>query len=174
LFGHWWFEGPWFLEGVFRRLAQGPSTLSATTLRGYLHQHPQMVRATPAASTWGARGHSTVWMDQPNAWMWRHVHHAGRELAATLQGNKSGAVEGAIEQAVAELLLLQSSDWPFILSTRTAEGYASARARAHAARLRELTAMIDRGEIDDRRLADLCSRDDFLAAIREQLPMAFG
>jgi 1,4-alpha-glucan branching enzyme len=177
LFGHWWFEGPWFLEGVFRRLAQHSDGIEAITLRGFLHRHPEMLRSTPAASTWGARGHSAVWMDHPNAWLWRHVHHAGRELASTIDRAdraKGGAVAGAIEQAVTELMLLQSSDWPFILSTRTAEGYASARARAHAARLRDLIAMIARGDVDDRRLADLSSRDDFLASMRESLPAAFS
>jgi 1,4-alpha-glucan branching enzyme len=169
LFGHWWFEGPWFLEGVFRRLAQ-QNDISAITLRGYLKENPRMVRATPAASTWGARGHSQVWMDQPNAWLWRHVHHASRELAR-VAAKRDG---GAIEQAAAELLLLQASDWPFILQTGTAEGYANARARAHAARLRDLLAMIERGDVDDRRLADLCERDDFLMSLREELPQAWS
>ena len=173
LFGHWWFEGPWFLEGVFRRLAQQPreDAIAAITLRGFLRKHPEMVRATPAASTWGARGYSTVWMDHANAWLWRHVHHASRELARAV-ARKPGN-HGAIEQAAAELLLLQASDWPFILQTKTAEGYAHARARAHAARLRDLIAMIERGDVDDRRLADLCERDDFLMAVREDLPRAF-
>jgi 1,4-alpha-glucan branching enzyme len=171
LFGHWWFEGPWFLEGVFRRLAQ-QDDIEAITLRGFLHRHPEMVRATPAASTWGAKGYSSVWVDHPNAWLWRHVHHASRAFAKIVA--KKPHNEGAIEQAAAELLLLQSSDWPFILQTKTAEGYAVARARAHGARLRDLLAMIERNDVDDRRLADLSERDDFLMAVREELPAAWS
>jgi 1,4-alpha-glucan branching enzyme len=176
LFGHWWFEGPWFLEAIFRKLARGAAPeLAATTLRGYLDRHPRMVRATPAASTWGARGHSAVWVDETNAWLWRHVHHAGRELeSAVARGTAVDGGAGALEQATAELLLLQGSDWPFILAMRTAEGYAAGRARAHAARLRELVGMIGRGTIDDGRLADLSARDDFLAPIREQAAGAFA
>ncbi|MBI2390988.1 MAG: DUF1957 domain-containing protein [Deltaproteobacteria bacterium] len=182
LFGHWWFEGPWFLEAVFRRLAQGLAPgVEPITLRAFLHRNPAMLRATPAASTWGARGHSSVWIDHPNAWLWRHVHHASRDVVKTVARlrevaarTRDGAVTAALEQAITELLLLQSSDWPFILETATAEGYAAARARAHAARLRDLLAMIDTGEVDDRRLADLGSRDDFLAAQRDMLPSAYA
>lgn len=181
LFGHWWFEGPWFLEGIFRRLAQHAAPgLSPITLRGYLGRHPHLVRATPAATTWGARGHASVWIDQPNAWLWRHVHHASREVSAVLERARNAqaeardpAVAGALEQAITELLLLQSSDWPFILETGTAEGYATARVRAHAARLRDLLTMIERGEIDGARLDDLASRDDYLSR-RDSLPPAFG
>lgn len=182
LFGHWWFEGPWFLEAIFRRLAAGHAPgLEPITLRAYLNRHPRLVRTTPAATTWGARGHASVWIDQPNAWLWRHVHHASRDVEATIRRaravqaeTRDGAIAAALEQAITELLLLQASDWPFILETRTAEGYAAARARAHAARLRDLLGMIERGEIDGRRLADLASRDDYLAPEREQWPEAFG
>lgn len=185
LFGHWWFEGPWFLEGIFRQLAKGAGKgrgggdgVEAITLREFLHRHPTMVRATPAPSTWGAKGHASVWIDHPNAWLWRHVHHASREVTTRLSAGGEvrahlNGTRGAAEQAVAELLLLQSSDWPFILEMRTAEGYAAARARAHGARLRELIGMLDRHAIDDRRLADLAQRDDFLANTREQLLEAF-
>ncbi|MGZ3423800.1 MAG: glycoside hydrolase family 57 protein [Polyangiales bacterium] len=179
LFGHWWFEGPWFLEAMFRRLASEGQGLAAITLRRYLNEQPELAQATPAPSTWGARGHAGVWIDQPNAWLWRHVHHASRdvearlarELAAQLGGNGE---RGAAEQAVAELLLLQASDWPFIVEMATARQYAESRARAHAARLRELLGMLERHEIDTRRLADLCSRDDFLASVRERMVDAFN
>lgn len=177
LFGHWWFEGPWFLEAIFRRLARGEAgSVAPITLRGYLNRHPKLVRATPAASTWGARGQSSVWIGEPNAWLWRHVHHASRGASRTFSraAQRDGALRGAVEQAVAELALLQSSDWPFILAMRTAEGYAAGRVRAHGARLRELLAMIDRGEVDDGRLADLASRDDFLAPMRESLADAWA
>ena len=40
LYGHWWFEGPAFLEGVFRRLGEAGGEVLAITLREYLERHP--------------------------------------------------------------------------------------------------------------------------------------
>src|SRR5207237_4070651 len=40
LYGHWWFEGPIFLEAVYRRLQEAKSEVQAVTLRGYLERHP--------------------------------------------------------------------------------------------------------------------------------------
>ena len=182
LFGHWWFEGPRFLEGVFRHLAQtaradGAAALEAITLRGFLARHPAMVVATPAASTWGAQGHGGVWIDPANAFMWRHVHHASRRVG---EGVARSALEGdpslreAARQAAIELLLLQSSDWPFILKMATAEGYAGARARAHAARARKLAAMMEQGAADRGAIAELASRDDFLAPLGDRVIDAFA
>ena len=163
LFGHWWFEGPWFLEGVFRHLSHVRSDLEPITLRAFLNRHPTMVRATPSASTWGARGHSAVWIDETNAHLWRHVHHATAEVLSIARSG--GDASSALRQAEVELLLLQSSDWPFILKMKTAEGYAAARARAHGARVRRLLQMLRAREVDSGYVADLASRDDFLAGV---------
>jgi 1,4-alpha-glucan branching enzyme len=175
LFGHWWFEGPWFLEAVFRRLADDPEQVEPITLRGFLHRHPAMVRATPAASTWGAQGHRAVWIDPSNAWMWRHVHHAGSEVLhlARTGAARDVAEKRALRQAEVELLLLQASDWPFILKMRTAEGYASARARAHAARLRALATMVRAHSVDLAKVDDIALRDDFLAPLGDEIERAF-
>jgi 1,4-alpha-glucan branching enzyme len=72
----------------------------------------------------------------------------------------------ALDQAIRELLLLQSSDWNFILKTGTAMGYALARLRAHTTRLLRLCDMVDKQHVDEEDqtwLRDVCSRDNFLA-----------
>ena len=176
LFGHWWFEGPRFLEGVFRHLANDAvrADLEPITLRDFLKRHPVMVRATPSASTWGARGHSAVWIDESNAYLWRHVHHASRDVVRAVRArpDADGDVRDALRQMVTELLLLQSSDWPFILKMETSAGYAEMRARAHAARIRKLRSMIDAGQIDPGVLSDLAKRDDFLAPLGDTVRQA--
>jgi 1,4-alpha-glucan branching enzyme len=173
LFGHWWFEGPWFLEGVFRHLALASgsatgATLEPITLRAFLERHPTMVRATPAPSTWGEGGHARVWIAESNARLWRHVHHATHEVLALprpAQDDGDDARKRAHRQAMIELLLLQSSDWPFILEMRTSEGYANSRARAHGARARKLSQMVRSGEMDRPWLDELARRDDFLEGL---------
>jgi 1,4-alpha-glucan branching enzyme len=167
LFGHWWFEGPWFLEGVCRALArpENAQTLHATTLRQRLRRHPAMIETTPAPSTWGEGASGAVWIDASNASLWRHVHHATAIAIRTAKEARSDDSTATIEarrQLAIEAMLLQASDWPFILKTRTAEGYALARTRAHVARIRKLAAMIDEGRVDAAVVADLARRDDFL------------
>lgn len=174
LFGHWWFEGPIFLEHFFRHLDRarkgGETTLDAVTLGQYLDLSPVMVQAMPAASSWGAEGFGAVWVGPKSAHLWRHVHHATR-YASFLVSQYRGA-EGdrgrALDQLVRELLLAQSSDWAFILTTGTVSDYAEARVRAHVHRLRHLGWLIEKDELssEDRAwLDDLCARDRFLAEL---------
>ena len=73
-----------------------------------------------ARASWGAGGYGEVWVGREAAWTWRHVHHATRYASWLVQRHR--AVDGrrgqALDQSIRELLLLQSSDWPFILRTR--------------------------------------------------------
>jgi 1,4-alpha-glucan branching enzyme len=178
LYGHWWFEGPRFLEEVFRAIARD-GTIAATSLRGYLERQPVTVRATPSASSWGAGGYGEVWVGPAAAWSWRHVHHATRYVAWLVRMHRGadGARGEALDQAIRELLLLQSSDWNFIIHTGTSMKYAEGRIRSHVHRLRHLGYLVERGEIggeDEAWLADIRARDNFLAALRgDELRRAF-
>src|SRR5262249_54942051 len=136
LYGHWWFEGPQFLEGVFRQLPRTNGEVEPITLRQYLERNPVTVEATPAATSWGAGGYGDVWVGPETAWSWRHVHHATRyvEWLVKKYRHADGLVGEALDQTIRELLLLQSSDWNFIIKTGTATRYAEARIRAHTHR----------------------------------------
>jgi 1,4-alpha-glucan branching enzyme len=183
LYGHWWFEGPLFLEALFRELpktngepevraggaADSPkgTAIEAITLKGYLERQPVCAHATPSASSWGAGGYGEVWVGPEAAWSWRHVHHATRYAQWLVKKHRhEGGKRGyALDQAIRELLLLQSSDWNFIIKTGTSMKYAEARIRAHVHRLRHLGHLVDTGEIegaDATWLEDVCQRDNFL------------
>ncbi len=128
------------------------------------------VEATPSASSWGAGGYGEVWVGREAAWTWRHVHHATRYARWLVEKHRhaSGRRGQALDQSIRELLLLQSSDWPFILKTGTATRYAEARIRAHVHRLRHLGYMVETGVIEGTDaiwLDDLCQRDNFLASL---------
>ena len=179
LYGHWWFEGPWFLEAVFRELAEA-AAIEPVTLGQYLERHPVCAQATPSASTWGAGGYGEVWVGPEAASTWRHVHHATRYAKWLVDRHR--AAEGrhgqALDQAIRELLLLQSSDWAFILKMGTAVGYAEARLRSHVHRLRHLGHLVESERIegpDAAWLDDVCSRDNFLAELSgQELRAPFG
>jgi len=170
LFGHWWFEGPQFLEGVFRRLSETGGIVLAITLRQYLERHPDLMRATPSASSWGSGGYGEVWVGPEASWSWRHVHHATRYVSWLVKRHRhaEGTAGAALDQTIRELLLLQSSDWNFIIKTGTATQYAEGRIRAHTHRLRHLGYLVEKGALDDtdvRWIEDVRSRDTFLSAL---------
>ena len=168
LFGHWWFEGPVFLESVFRELhARRGDGVTAINLRSYLERYPAIVSATPAATSWGAGGYGAVWVGAEAAWSWRHVHHATRYAKFLVEQHRGdGGLRGrALDQLIRELLLLQSSDWNFIIKTGTSMKYAEARIRAHVHRLRHLGHLVETGVIEGEDAAwldDVCARDNFL------------
>jgi 1,4-alpha-glucan branching enzyme len=167
LYGHWWFEGPSFLEHVFRALPATGGDVAATTLRAYLDGQPFCAQATPSASSWGAGGYGDVWVGPEAGWSWRHVHHATRYVSWLVREHRAaeGIVGRALDQCVRELLLLQSSDWNFIIKTGTSTRYAEGRIRSHTHRLRHLGHLVQTGRIegeDARWVDDICGRDSFL------------
>jgi 1,4-alpha-glucan branching enzyme len=84
---------------------------------------------------------------------------------AAAHPDAAGVVRRALNQAARELLLLQSSDWAFILKTGTATGYATSRIKAHVARFSRLDREITSGRIDEGWLGDLERRDNIFPNI---------
>lgn len=158
LFGHWWFEGPLFLEAVIRRLAQRSEGLELVTPSDFLSRWPTAQVMRPAASSWGEGGYSEIWLSEENAWIHRHLHAVGtRALALIGEVAKEG--EGlrrrAAAQAFRELLLAQGSDWPFLIRAGTSGDYAEDRLRAHLAQAWALLDQLESGEVDESGLARL-------------------
>jgi 1,4-alpha-glucan branching enzyme len=161
LFGHWWFEGPRFLETFIREAAvseQNGFELTTPTEFLSVHSSQQVVRPNP--SSWGENGFSSVWLDENNAWIYRHLHGATRrmiELARTHRGTADSLIERALRQVARELLLAQSSDWAFLMKNRTAPEYAEARARDHLLRFNRLYEQLRDARLDERFLGE-CER----------------
>jgi len=135
LFGHWWFEGPRFLEQVF---AQGQAQgLSFTTLRQTLSQQPQLQVCRPSPSSWGQGGYHSYWLSSSNAWVvpdWHRACLAMVEVTAAHQGKRNTKHQRLLKQAARELLLAQSSDWSFILRAGTTTELARERIHRHLGR----------------------------------------
>ncbi len=132
LFGHWWFEGPSWIESLFRKL-QGTAEIEAIFPSDYLKNHPDNQVAAPAFSSWGNRGYSEVWLDGTNDWIYRHTHRAVERMIELVERypNEKGLKARALNQAAREVLLSQASDWPFIMHTGTTVTYASRRLKEH-------------------------------------------
>jgi len=166
LFGHWWFEGPWWLEAVLRRLAATPE-LRAVTPGDDLARHPTVQRATPAASSWGWKGYNEVWLAAENDWLYRHLHATAERLHALCRSYPSAdeRTRRALTQALRELFLAQASDWAFMMSRATAAEYATRRTHDHLLRCRELCTGVERGAVDDLRLGALEDTDNLFPSL---------
>lgn len=154
LFGHWWFEGPYFIEQLARQAAAHRG-VSFITAGDYLDLFPQgQGSLEPAYSSWGSEGYADFWCDGSNHWVYRHLHSAGRRMARLARQHQSEAdppVRRALNQAARELLLAQASDWPFIMRTGTATAYAHRRFHSHLSRFLRITDGLVQGTIPDPR-----------------------
>jgi 1,4-alpha-glucan branching enzyme len=163
LFGHWWFEGPRFLEMVIRKMAAGQSDFRLTTPTDYLTANSTQQTIQPAESSWGDKGYLDVWIDEHNSWIYPHLHAAAqrmRKLAKAHENNSNAQTDRVLKQLARELLLAQSSDWAFLMRTGTAREYASKRTHDHLARFNVLHDQVVGGHLDEKFLADCEWRDN--------------
>jgi 1,4-alpha-glucan branching enzyme len=163
LFGHWWFEGPEFLDLFIRKAVYDQREFRLTTPGRYLADHPTAQIVEPCASSWGHKGYWEVWLDDSNSWIYPHLHAAARrmtEVARRHRDNPSPIIDRALRQLARELLLAQSSDWAFLMKTGTAKEYATKRTKTHILRFTRLYDQV-RGECVDEAFLETCeSRDN--------------
>lgn len=164
LFGHWWYEGPDFLDQV-GRLASEREELRMVSPGAYLQENRTHQVARPAPSSWGEEGYWKVWLNETNRWIFPHLNIAGERMIAMARANPNPDPlrKRALQQAARELLLAQSSDWPFILRTKTSPDYARRRVSDHLIRFISLHEQLTATQIDQRWLAEIESVDNLFA-----------
>jgi 1,4-alpha-glucan branching enzyme len=163
LFGHWWFEGVDFLGFVFRRIAERGIVAPAAPSE-VLGREGGFREVLPARSSWGADGHSQIWLNPETDWMYPPLHLAEDRMAelARLFPRAEGRTRRLLDQAARELMLAQSSDWAFLITTASHREYAERRARGHLERFERLRGAVLAGKVDEaglRELEDLEERD---------------
>ena len=162
LFGHWWFEGPEWIEAVLRRLARCSDRLRMLSAGDYLDLHPDLQEAQPCFSSWGNKGYAEVWLESSNDWIYRHLHKMSEcmaELVRRFPGEK-GLRKRALDQALRELLLAQSSDWAFIMKTGTTVAYAVRRTKEHIWNFNRIYSAAMENNIDQEWLLALEARNN--------------
>jgi len=162
LFGHWWFEGPQWLESLIRK-AHGQDRLQWVTPSDYIGLHPLIQQGTPSASSWGDQGYNRYWLNESNAWIYPHLDQAARRVQAlALQCQDAvpgGLADRALAQAARSLLLAQASDWAFMLRAGTTGAFAEQRVKECLARFHYLDQAVTSGHIDERKLRALETLD---------------
>ena len=163
LFGHWWFEGPEFLDLFIRKSVFDQKQFQLTTPAEYLAAHPTQQIVVPSASSWGHKGYWEVWLDDSNAWIYPHLHAASRrmtELARQYEKEASPLMDRALRQLARELLLAQSSDWAFLMKTGTAREYATRKTKDHILRFTRLYDQIRCNSVNEEFLKNCEWRDN--------------
>jgi 1,4-alpha-glucan branching enzyme len=166
LFGHWWFEGPMFLGEVAREMAR--TKVAAMTLSEALEAVPPAATLSLPEGSWGEGGDHRVWLNPDTEWTWDRVYSAEAEWVE-LAGRdvKHRDWKRVLTQATRELLLLQASDWQFLITTGAARDYAERRVAEHYAgfkRLSEIMRHLQQGDpmsVDAADLLRRLEREDF-------------
>ena len=167
LFGHWWYEGPQFLEHLIRKVARHSESLELATAPRYLKENPRLQPQTPSYSSWGYKGYSEVWLEGANDWIYRHLHKASERMheSARQRPDAEGLARRALNQMARELLLAESSDWAFMMKTRTTDEYAVRQTREHLLAFLELERSLREGRLDEGLVGRLENRDPIFPRI---------
>ncbi len=162
LYGHWWFEGPQFIDFFFKKIHFDQDQIECITPGDFLDSRLPIQIQQPTASSWGENGYYKVWLNEGNSWMYPYQHDAERRMTELANRFKSsppyeGGVASAADDGVVlpasrilnqmarELLLAQSSDWAFQIYQGTTVEYSSNRFQSHIQRFNLLAEMLGSG-----------------------------
>ncbi len=175
LYGHWWYEGPDWLYTLAKKVYYDKCNFKLITPGEYIEKYPEMQESTPCRSSWGAKGYSYVWLNRTNDYIHRHLHTCGNrmcEVAYEFSNEPQDSMKRRVlNQMARELVLLQSSDWLFIITNGTMVDYAKKRVKDHTGRFNKLYSWIK--EDKDLREKDKLEKDKlkFLEMIEEKDPI---
>lgn len=169
LFGHWWFEGTYWLECVLRLASENVNGVQLSHCSDYLKQQSPLQVATPAASTWGDQGYSSYWINESNDWIYPLLHKAELDMEKLARDvhklSLTPLQTRALNQAARSILLAQASDWPFIMKSGTTIDYANKRITDHLARFNYLHDSFRKNRLNERYLTALEIMDNIFPDI---------
>lgn len=142
LFGHWWFEGPEWIYLVLKKLSK-TSVRPLIASRCLDSLPPQTIIALPEGS-WGEGGFHWIWLNEDTSWIWEKIYIIEEEAKSLSHGSQLRN-KRVLKQFWREKFLVESSDWPFLISTWTARDYAQNRAAEHFERAKTLVGWLKRG-----------------------------
>jgi 1,4-alpha-glucan branching enzyme len=146
LIGHWWFEGPEWIYQVLSRFHQHTQVSLSSGAEILAAAAPRAVISLPEGS-WGEGGYHWIWLNEMNDWTWRHIYPAEQEmeeLARLWAGDPDPRLQDLLKQCGRSLLLLEASDWQFLISTFSARDYAELRLVVHQEDFKRLAQMTRR------------------------------
>lgn len=175
LFGHWWYEGPIWLEHVARLISKDDFPIALATGSEYLEKNPTTGYLGIGEGSWGKNGTNEVWLNPDTSWTWTHIYPAEakvRDVATEGKWNDAGLGERIAKQLCRELLLMESSDWQFLITTEAARDYAEQRFQTHLDQFKDVEKAWDefaaKGSLapaTEKRLKEIEDRDNIFADV---------
>lgn len=166
LFGHWWYEGPSWIDYLCRKIHFDQGNIKMITPLEYLQIYPKNQIATPCHSSWGYKGYNEVWLDECNDWIYRHLHKAAFrmvKLAKKFLNTHDHVKKRALNQAARELVLAQSSDWAFIMKTGSMVEYAHIRTKEHISNFTKIYEGLQKNWLDEGWLSSLEEKNNIFS-----------
>lgn len=162
LYGHWWHEGPYWLYILFKKIYYNSNSIELVTPTRYLQKVDNLQISQPCKSTWGAEGYSKVWLNPKNDWIYKYLTDCSIKMVQLAKdyyyliiSENNSLIIRALNQCCRELLLAQSSDWAFIITTGTMTEYAIKRTDSHLKNFYELHEQIRKNKVKKRFLKKL-------------------
>ena len=177
LYGHWWYEGPQFLDFFFRRAHFDQDEIECISPGDFLDTGMPIQVQQPTASSWGENGYYKVWINEKNSWMYPYQHDAERNMTAFADEAKvqpsrfkvgPELADRILRQAARELLLAESSDWAFQIYQGTTVQYSTRRFESHIQRFNILVEMLEADHLSDEQnelLSEIERRDNIFPEI---------
>ncbi len=148
LFGHWWHEGPVFLEQVLRLLPE--AGVRVTTLRGAVEAGHVAGAADLGPGSWGSGKDWRVWDGEQVADLVDAQRRLEKRLldVASASAKAGGTRRPDLDQLARDALLALSSDWAFMVTKDSAAGYARDRFGRHLVAFERLARAVETGDAD--------------------------
>ncbi|MBZ0265289.1 DUF1957 domain-containing protein, partial [bacterium] len=173
LFGHWWYEGPRWLEKVLEKLA-GNENIQTVTGNEIIESTKNTPVVELPEGSWGEGGFHYIWYNEETKWTWQPIYDAERKMTelARNYSDTTGEILDVLKQLARELLLLESSDWQFLISTKAARDYAELRFKGHVDDFNFLVGYLEEiannrtiKKEDRNQYQEICSRDPLFREI---------
>jgi len=146
LFGHWWFEGPRWLYSMLKEVALDPE-IEAMTMAEYRDRYAPVEVVSLPEGSWGKGGFHWIWLNDWTKWTWKHIYEAEQimgETAGRYSGRTDEPAAGLLKLLARELVLLESSDWQFLISTWSARDYAEMRFANHYSDFKKVLELLEK------------------------------
>ncbi len=165
LFGHWFAEGVDWLKKVIKLINQ-KEIIEMITISEYISKFKdQFSTIKMRESSWGEGGDFRVWKNPEHGWIWPYINSSIKDFEKVLEVNPNPNEWEIriLKQIARELLLMEGSDWPFLLYTEQAKEYANQRFHHHHQRFNKLIWAVkdfsDKTRISLRKLEEIESID---------------
>lgn len=159
LFGHWWHEGCLWLDELFT-LFSGRRDIVLTSIDRIRLRKDSLEIVSPAASSWGEGGYSATWLNERNDQLLISMLDATETVTSLVRDFGDRALTDpltgrALNAAVREMLMLQASDWGFLLDRGVSEPYILKRTEAHSYRIDVISEMVRARNVSEGFLDDI-------------------